>query len=249
MSTNDRSDMPVTTTSAAALDPARLEQFERYRQEYFYDELRAGQGTEMLLDVLRRHARPGDWLDLGSGPCTLFWGLPFGHVPTSITSCDLHPEALEVLDDFARSDEVPPCYAQALAMLGQPGSDLTELRAAPRHLESFDALRAWPDRLDGRRYDFVSVMGLYGLAAGPSEYVQSFRHLADHLRPGAHVVGANWLRTPEFALAEGHDNGYVSPGLVREAVTAAGLELVDLRTADIQGDPAFRHVIAWSLRG
>jgi hypothetical protein len=240
--------MPVTTTSATNLDPARLEQFERYRKEYFYDEFRAGQGTEMILDVIRRHARPGDWLDLGSGPCTLFWGLPFSHVPTSITSCDLHPEALEVLDGFAQSDEVPPCYAEVLAMLGQPSSHLTELRSVPRHLETFDALRAWPEHLEGRRYDFVSVMGLYGLAAGPTEYVESFRHLADHVRPGAHIVGANWLRTPDFALAEGHDNAYVSTSLVHDAVTAACLELVELKTADVKGDPAFRHVITWTLR-
>jgi SAM-dependent methyltransferase len=238
----------VTPTLAAKLDPERIETFERYRREYFHDAFRSGQGTEMLLDVLRRYARPGDWLDLGSGPCTLFWGLAFAHVPASITSCDLHPEALAVLDRFARGDEVPPCYAEVLAMLSQPESHLRKLRAVPRHLEAFDALGPWPRRLAARRYDFVSVMGLYGLAAGPAEYVQAFGELADHLRPGARVVGANWLRTPEFARAEGHDNGYVSPELVGEAVAGAGLRLQELSSANITGDPAFRRVIAWVLR-
>jgi hypothetical protein len=227
------------------LDPDALAYFRQYFTEYFRDEFRPGQGTEDILDTLAQVRSAGDWLDIGAGPCTLFWSIPLDGI-RSIRCADAAPEALAVLRDFVRGDEVPRCYQQVLARFGRDAEHLAGSRQAVADYAVFDAMKPWPEPFDGMRFDLITEFGLFGLSPTPEQYRACFRHLRPRLREGGAVVGADWIRSARFIAAEGHDNSYLSEQLVTRAVEEADLTLRSCRLCPIEGDESYDAVVVWS---
>lgn len=233
---------PATTTD---LDPDALAYFRRYFTEYFRDEFRPGQGTEDILDTLAGVSRAGDWLDLGAGPCTLFWSIPLTGV-RSIRCADAAPEALAVLRDFVDGDDIPLCYQQVLDRHQRDRRHLDRMRKAVADYAVFDAMKPWPGPFGGMRFDLITEFGLFGLSPDPDHYRACFSHLRDRLRDGGTVVGADWIRSARFIADEGHDNSYLSERLVARATEEAGLTLRTCRLCPIQGDELYDALVVWS---
>lgn len=234
--------MTQTTTS---LDPEQLRYYRTYFTDYFQDEFRLGMGTEHILDALAQADVSGDWIDLGAGPCTLFWSIPLTGVHT-IASADAAPEALAVLKEFVASDSIPLCYEQVLQRYGRGQRHLERMRGALREYHAFDAMCPWPAEFENRRFGLVTEFGLFGLAPSAEEYRACFRPLRAHLRPGGKVVAADWIRSASFIASEGHDNTYLTEELIADAADAAGLRLVSSRYCPISGDDLYDALIVWS---
>lgn len=184
------------------------------------------------------------WLDAGCAPTTLFWSIPLKAV-CHIDCCDNRPEALKVLMDFIRSDEIPECYRVALERFGRNLDHLRKVRGAIRSFIVHDALRA---PLLAGRYDLVTAVGLLGLAPNAVGYKQAMINLASSLSPEGWLVGADWIRSALFRDPEGHDNSYLCEDLTRDAAAGAGFSVLRLVVSEIEGDPLYDKVIVWVIR-
>lgn len=243
----DRRHRRLDDIDAAALDPAHLAYFEDYRRRYFNDRLVPGQGVENILDALTTHGgQPARWADLGAGVTTLFWAIGVNS-PGQVVACDLVPEALTVLSTFRTGSEVPPCYEEAMALVGRSRAAFEATRRGPWSFHVFDALAPWrlPNDADG--FDLVTAMGCFGLSRDAAQYADAFAAAAAHVRPGGRFVGADWHRSPSFIAAEGHDNRYVSEALTTACARAAGLTPLSIRPVPIEGDPHYASVLVWAF--
>ncbi|MBM4792848.1 class I SAM-dependent methyltransferase [Streptomyces sioyaensis] len=229
----------------AALDPERLAYYRGYFTEFFQGDFVLGMGTEDILDTLAESGAGGDWLDLGSGPSTLFWSLALTGI-RSVRSADAAPEAVAVLREFAESKDVPRSYEQVLDRYGRDPGHLEQMRGRIGGYHVFDAMSPWPAEFAGERFDLVTEFGLFGLAPTERGYRECFQHLREHVRPGGRVIGADWIRSARLITSEGHDNTYLTEELVATAVREAGLRLRASRLCPIKGDELYDALIVWS---
>jgi hypothetical protein len=199
--------------------------------------------------MLVEHGSNGDWLDLGCGPTTVLWALVLDSARETAVN-DVEPEAVEVLREFAASDDVPPFYRDVMTLYDRAPDDLTRARAAVLGAEEliFDAVGAWPPELDERSFDRITAIGTFGLAAGPAEYVAAFGHLAGHLRRGGVGLGANWRRRADFAARAGRGNRWLTGELPGKAAHEAGLRLLHREWIDLEEDPDYDGVVLWAVR-
>jgi len=228
-------------------DPSRIAYFQSYFDLHYNDTFRYHQGTEEILGLLTQYRPAGDWIDLGSGPSTLFWSLALSGVH-SITCSDIAPEALQVLHNFVCSDEIPSCYHEVLSMLSRPITHLADMRQRVRHYYVLDVMRPWPNFMRDRQYDLTTQFGTFGLASSPEEYLNCFAHLYSHIKLEGYVVGANWIRSPRLVTCEGRDNSYLSLDLVEHAATRFNFHLLYRNFVSIRDDDSYKAVIIWALK-
>jgi hypothetical protein len=193
-----------------------------------------------------QHSWGRNWIDLGSGPSTLFWSLALSGIH-SITCSDLAPEALQVLYKFVHSDEIPGCYHEVLAMLSRPITHLADMRQRVDHYYILDVMRPWPRFMRNKQYDLVTQFGTFGLASSPEKYLKCFSYLYPHVKPGGYVLGANWIRSSRLVTREGGDNSYLSLDLVENAATRFNFHLLYRNFVSIRDDDFYKAVIIWAL--
>ncbi|MDI3418014.1 class I SAM-dependent methyltransferase [Streptomyces luteolus] len=228
-----------------SLDDDQLAYYRSYFTDFFVGDFCPGMGTEHILDTLADSGASGDWLDLGAGPCTLFWSIALSDI-RSIQSTDAAPEALAVLREVAQSGEVPRAFGQVLDRHGKDTAHLDQMRARMSGYHVFDAMQSWPDTFTGQRFDLITEFGLFGLSPSVDGYRACFRHVKEHLRAGGRVVGADWIRSAQYVASAGHDNTYLSEDLIASAVSGAGLRLTSSRLCPIAGDELYDALIVWS---
>lgn len=244
---NDRDFRSLPELADVPLDPQKVRYFQAYQNEYFNQAFLPDQGTEEILDALAAVPTAGDWLDLGAGTSTLFWALPVSGL-RSITCADVIPEPLAVLDSSVREGVLPRCYSDVLEMRGIPPEHVNAKRHLFHRYLLLDALKPWPAAMAGERFDLITAIGIFGLAAGPNAYAACFPQVAAHLRIGGYAVGADWIRSPDFVAQEGHDNSYICEDLTRQAIAHAGLEIVSCQKVRIKGDRLYDDVVVWAAK-
>jgi hypothetical protein len=231
----------------ADLDPQRVAYFEDYRARYFHAPLIPGQGVESILETLVRHGgAPNRWIDLGAGVTTLFWAIGV-NAPRAVAVSDLVPEALQVLSRFKASDELPPCYADALRLVGRSAADFEAVRRLDWTYHVMDCLAPWSIPGADGGFDLISAIGCFGLAASPVHYARAFAAAAGNLTAGGRLVGVDWIRSALFVEREGHDNRYLGEDLAVECGAAAGLKPLNLATVAIAGDDFYDSLIVWAF--
>ena len=243
----DRHHRRLSEIDANTLNSEHLAYFEDYRTRYFNDRLIPGQGVEEILTTLAHQGgTPVRWADLGSGVTTLFWAIGVDR-PEQVVACDLVPEALSVLSAFKQGVEVPPCYRDAMNLIGRSFADFERLRRSQWDFHVLDCLSPWtlPGFEDG--FDLVTAIGCLGLAPNPDRYTQAFLAGAHNVRPGGRYIGADWIRSPAFVNMEGHDNGYVSAFLTESCGRQAGLGRLCMMNISIKGDPYYDTVLVWAF--
>lgn len=237
----------IQNFESVELNTERMEYYLRYFSEYYHDRFRFGQGTEVILDILKRHGKSGHWMDVGSGPATLFWGLMLDGV-AELHCTEIFVEGLKVLDAFMVSRDVPQCYRDVMDMYKVPATKLQLLRTIPKKYFLFDALRPWPVELGHASYDLISAFGVFGLSKTAEEYRENFGFMRPYLKTGGMAIGANWVRSQHFINQDNTDNRYLSSSLVEQAAKYFGYELLHTSEEIIQGDPNYDKVIVWALR-
>lgn len=237
----------VKNLNSSNIDKKRLDYYRRYASEYYNDKFRPNQGTEVILDMIKKFAPGGKWLDIGAGPATLFWSLMMPKL-TSINCSEITHEGIIVLDEFFQSDFIPECYKDIIQLYWLSDKKLTQNRGLPREYYLFDALKEWPE-LPSRPYDIITAFGVYGLCRNATEYVQSFAHPRASLVGGKGVLmGANWVRSKEMVAKHGGDNSYLRKSLVDEAAKKYNYKLKFLSEESIQGDKNYDRVVIWCLQ-
>ncbi len=229
-----------------AVEPSRVGYFRQYLKDYFSHAFVPGMGTEAILAALGQHGRGGRWLDLGAGTSTLFWSLALDDV-SEIWCCDVVPEALVVLNEFARSSRVPPCYQDVMTLLGKPASHVAEMRARLRTYVVFNALANWPSAMSEDRFDLITAFGTLGIAPNETAFAASVEQIARHLAPGGRAIGTEWIRSPDFIARDGHDNRYLDKPVLEACARSSGLSLLDGTRLPIGGDPLYDHILVWAF--
>ena len=228
------------------LDTSRLAYFNDYRTRYFNDQFFPAQGTEEIFEALATTTTDCQrWLDIGAGVTSLFWSIGLDYID-SVDVCDLVPEALQILHDFVKNKETPPCYRKMLSILGKDDEYLCRIRELPWQFHVFDALQApWPDVMKEKRYDIVSAIGCLGLSSGPDGYSVAFDEAVEHLSPAGRIVGADWIRSDLFITQEGHDNRYLGLPLSRKCAIKRNLIMLYENDVKIVGDPYYNTISIW----
>ncbi|MEM0935712.1 MAG: class I SAM-dependent methyltransferase [Pseudomonadota bacterium] len=243
----DRRHRRLSDIDASELNGDHLAYFEDYRTRYFNDRLLPGQGVEEILGTLSAHGgSPETWVDLGAGVTTLFWSIGVNQ-PGRVIACDLVPEALKVLAAFKESDEIPPCYREAMDLTHRSRAAFDAVRTGAWEYHVLDCLAPWdlPGYADG--FDLTSAIGCFGLAPDAARYSQAFRAAVGNLRPGGRFVGADWIRSAAFVDREGHDNSYVAGCLTEACGVKAGLRPLTMERVAIEGDPSYDAVLVWAF--
>lgn len=233
-------------SQVAELDSRKLDYFRKYANEYYNDRFRKGQGTETILEMIRKFAPGGKWLDVGAGPATLFWSLLMPHV-SRLDCSEIDGEGLVVLDEFFESKDIPVCYQDVIEQYEIEAFKLQEMRGAPREYYLFDALKTWPE-LPNQPYDIISVFGVFGLCSSPERYISSFQFPRSALVKNGILMGANWVRSQKLVDEIGGDNRYLSVDLVRNAADRFGYQVLHLSEEIIGSDPNYDRVIVWCLK-
>lgn len=243
---NARDFREIRDFSGLNMNPDHKAYFRKYLDEYFQGPFIYGWGTEDILDNIHDISRIGRWLDLGAGTSSLLWTIPMRGLE-SVTCCDIVPEALAVLDDFVKSDEIPRCYADVLAMYGVREAELRDRRALFGRYLVFDTFQPWPAQLSGEQFDFMTAVGNFGLSSTVAGYKACFTNVLPYLAPGGTIVGADWTRSETFVAEEGHDNRYVSAELLHEAAAEAGFTVNFCQRRAITDDPLYDSIVVWSI--
>jgi hypothetical protein len=231
----------------ATMNPEHLAYFEDYRTRYFNDRLIHGRGVEEILETLTCFSStPEHWIDLGAGVTTLFWSIGVNK-PKSVSACDIVPEALHILSAFKSSDELPPCYIEAMQLVGRSMKDLQATRSLPWNFHIVDCLSPWsiPGHTDG--FDLITAIGCFGLASGKDGYASAFSAAASNLRPTGRLVGVDWVRSATFIAQEGHDNRYVGSDLAIDCARSQGLTILSISDVTIAGDPYYESLVIWAF--
>jgi hypothetical protein len=195
---------------------------------------------------LNECGRGGEWLDLGAGPSTLLWSIPLNDVK-SITCNDISVEALKVLDDFVQSNEVPPCYQEALKLYNKTDQHVLEMKKKVQNYLVFDAMSGWPSIMDNCKYDLITEFGTFGLAQTPEKFINCFGFLKKYLKLGGRVIGANWTRSANLIGKDGHDNSYLNPELIDYVAHRYSYEVLHLEKVNIANDLYYDSVIVFAL--
>jgi SAM-dependent methyltransferase len=228
-------------------DEQRLALYRRYLGAYFAERFLAGQGTEEILSMMASVGDVDEWLDLGCGTTTLFWSIGLRSAG-AIDCCDKHPEALKVLSDFLRSDDLPPCYVDALTLLGATNRHLDRMRRRFRAFIVADLMDSNSRVADLPEYGLVTVFGLLGLAPSAEMYGEALAEAARKVRGGGYLAGADWIRSAKFVERDGFDNRYLSMELTAAAAKAAGMTVLDVKEVRICDDSLYDRVIVWRTR-
>ena len=228
------------------LDQEKLEYYEGYLRRYYSVSFRKNQGTEEILSMLSRFARPGKWLDVGAGPATLFWALALEEIQ-SLDCSEICVEGIKVLHDFVQSGVLPDCYSDAAKLMDFPIGRVDNVRRVPIRYMIFDAMAPWPASIRGT-CDLVTAFGVYGLSSNEDAYIRNFGYMRPAIKENGHAVGANWIRSPAMIAQHGGDNRYLNPGLIGQAADRFGYEILHLSEVRIVNDPNYDRVILWALK-
>ncbi len=226
-------------------DDSRNLYYTQYFNEYYYDAFRPNQGTEVVLDILKRDGKSGKWLDLGAGPATLFWSLMLRDI-NELHCNELYIEGLKVLDDFLKGDSVPQCYKDVMNMYGIDSQHLVNMRTLPRKYYIFDALTEWPSDLS-HNYDLITGFGVFGLTTNPEDYIRCFEYMRDFLKDDGHAIGANWIRSQSFIDKGNTDNRFMNMDLIKRAAERYDYQILHLSEERIENDENYDKVLVWSL--
>jgi len=142
---------------------------------------------------------------------------------------------------------VPPCYRDALALLGRPETEFEVTRRREWTYHLFDCLSAWPAQPPGRGFDLITAIGCFGLAPDPTSYTAAVAAAGANLAAPGRLIGADWVRSRLFIEMEGHDNRYLSPHLTTAGAREAGLSVLEMREVPIEGDRYYDSVLVWAL--
>jgi len=235
--------------SASNLSLDRLEYFEKYRQIYFFDQLIPHQGVEETLQTLKDFSgQPKRWFDAGASVTTLFWSTAIDTWSTEcIEVCDIIPEALYVSRRFKESDEVPPCYQDALIYLGEDDNVIRHCRSLPWKYHIFDCMAEWPYQMFDKSYDLITAIGLMGLSPSVSQYQRAFEEISKHLNPSGIMIGVDWIRSEDFIETDRHDNTYINEEHIRGLGDKSRMQLLSLKSVDIIGDRNYSRLFVWAF--
>lgn len=243
----DRSYRRLDDIPTASFSAENLAYFEDYRQRYFNESLIPGQGVEEILQALKElGGTPRNWIDIGAGVTTLFWATGV-NAPQAVAACDLVPEALHVLSRFKDGSEVPQCYKDGLKITGKTEDDFNAIRSLKWDFHVMDCLKPWALPEGGSRFDLITAIGCFGLAADAARYEEAFLAAAARLEPGGRLVGADWIRSAAFIEKEEHDNRYLGCELSKRCAQRAGLATLSCQTVGIAGDPYYDALIVWAF--
>jgi len=240
----------VAAANYEGLDLDALRVHREYLEKYYWDRFERGQGSDRLLELLETHQRAGRWLDLGCGTTTMLWALALQQA-TSLALNDLNREAVVVLREFAESNVAPPCYLQALGLVGRDISALEHARELVLSADVFvfDALTPWPTEMAGEMFSQITAIGTFGLAGSPAEYTSALARLTTYLAPNGVAIGANWRRRdPPATIDDPRRNAWLAPRLVEEAARAADARVSELEWVGLPDDGDYDGVLLWTLK-
>lgn len=200
--------------------------YQQYFKNNFNEKLIPGHGIEDCLDWASTCFRPGRWLDVGAGPCSMFWSVSAPSNINAIALADLSRTPLDMTAELIRTRSWPPAYLQALHYLKKTEDHLNTLANAPLTLHEFNAFEKWPDV---GLFDSISAFGLAGIAETTSALDTFLAEAKDRLEPDGVLFGASWVFSDAYALKLKGRKQCLS--LLPERLSAHGYK--DIRTTEL----------------
>ena len=239
--------LEITDFKKINLDEKEYQNQLRYFNQYYNDSFKHNQGTESVLEIIRKYCPSGKWLDVGCGSTTLFWSLMTKNI-SEIFCADLNVEALKILHDFVYSNDIPQCYIDVMNIYNLDKSTLNANREKIKKYYSFNSLRNWPVQLLQHEFDFITQFGVFGLSKTSEEYIQCFCNVRQALKVNGVCIGANWVLSKPYSNERGHDNSYISSDIIEEACKRYSLSLLHCGESKIENDKDYDKIIFWAVQ-
>lgn len=217
--------------------------YQQYFENNFNEELIPGHGIEACLDWASTCFRPGRWIDVGAGPCSMFWSVTAPINIDAIALADLSRVPLDMTAELIRTRNWPPAYIQALHYLGKTEDHLNTLANAPLKIHEFNAFEKWPDV---GMFNSISAFGLAGIAESTSTLDTLLTEAKDHLAPGGALFGASWVFSDTYAMKLKGRKQYLSS--LAERLATHGYEDIQTTKVSLTADENYSGIMLFKGR-
>ncbi|MDC5255939.1 hypothetical protein OHW91_18300, partial [Acinetobacter baumannii] len=137
----------------------KKEYYELYFSNYYNDKIYDEYGVKELLTLIKNYSTKGNWLDLGSGPTSLFWATAFEYEINSVTLIDISPYPFEVISRIRKSKIFPFAYIEALNYLNK---DIKFLEEFCDINWKYKVTNVFTDNFIQHKFKNITAMGLIG---------------------------------------------------------------------------------------
>lgn len=143
-----------------------------------------------LLTLIKNYSTKGNWLDLGSGPTSLFWATAFEYEINSVTLIDISPYPFEVISRIRKSKIFPFAYIEALNYLNK---DIKFLEEFCDINWKYKVTNVFTDNFIQHKFKNITAMGLIGLASNFEQLSIFFKNIKNILDKNGVFIFSSWI--------------------------------------------------------
>ena len=213
---------------------------------YFYKsygaEFRKGQGTEYILNMIKKFSNEGTLIDFGSGSNIYFWLIAFNQINYALC-VDISKEAFYINECIRKKILYPKSCKFGLKKYKKNFDDIIKIKV---NYKVYDILNK--PFLKNIKYDNVTQFGLLGLCKNKREYLINLNKLLQSLNCNGVFLGANWCFSKKYSEKLGYNNSYLTKKLIIDYAKKNNYSILHLQIIPIKNDINYTYVLIYALR-
>lgn len=226
------------------VNPIALEYHWKYFFEYYGNDFKENQGTEVILDVLATYSIAGNWLDLGGGSNSYFWSAAMNKL-SNITVIDKDIEAKIVTESIKKQQYHKGCFKYVMDRYKKTPNDIYNI---PLQFIVGDLFNNPINMFTDTSYNTITQFGLWGLLKNKDKYISKLEEAYNKLSHGGVLIGANWIFEDPLIVKRGYDNKYLDIKMIEELSKERKYKLCFAKEIQIKDDPNYSKVIIYAIK-
>lgn len=224
------------------MDIEKLNKHRNYLINSYKRDFISNQGIEHIFDMIHQYSVFGEWLDLGSGSCSIFWKIG-SRVSNSILAVDLDPEIEIIIDELFREQFSEGCFKHFMNEYGVSPSELYSTQVRYEADELLDN-----DLSQYRGYDMVTQFGLLGLCKNEDEFILKTNQILQTIKENGIYLAANWIFSKSYSKSKGFSNNYITIDLLKNFAFKHKLKVLEMKEIIIENDADYDKVIIYAFQ-
>ena len=214
----------------------------KYFNDYYGAEFRKGQGTEELLDMIKKYNIDGSLIDFGSGSNIYFWLLAFNNINKALC-VDISKEAFYINEQIKNKELMGKSFNYPINKYNKELDDVLKI-----NIDYYIKDMLNGDSYFNKKANNVSQFGLLGLCKTKESYFKNFKRLFFSLKEEGIFLGANWIFSESYSKKKKFKNDYLSEEMIKELATSLNSECLYVKKIKIKNDSNYDYVLIYSIK-
>ena len=214
----------------------------KYFNDYYGAEFRKGQGTEELLDMIKKYSIDGSLIDFGSGSNIYFWLLAFNNINKALC-VDISKEAFYINEQIKNKELMGKSFNYPINKYNKELDDVLKI-----NIDYYIKDMLNGDSYFNKKANNVSQFGLLGLCKTKESYFKNFKRLFFSLKEEGIFLGANWIFSESYSKKKKFKNDYLSEEMIKELATSLNSECLYVKKIKIKNDSNYDYVLIYSIK-